>query len=74
MPDTPPDVDRRLMDLEVKLSFTEDLVEHLNLAVARQQRQMEALVLELRRLQQLYRDADAAGSARTLRDELPPHY
>ncbi len=34
---TPDDIDRRFEDLEIKLSFTEDLVEQLNEIVARQQ-------------------------------------
>ena len=63
----------RLNDLEIKASFTEDLVDHLNHLVARQQVQIELLLREVARLRELGTDADS-GTARGLRDELPPHY
>jgi SlyX protein len=67
------DIDRRLTDLEVKASFNEDLVEHLNLTVARQQQQIDLLLRELSQLRQQL--PEGGGSAmRNLRDELPPHY
>ena len=65
--------EHRLTELEVKLSFTEDLVEHLNRLVAEQQRQIEQLARELVRLRQQAPD-DGAPSFRSLRDEIPPHY
>ncbi|MEO8298353.1 MAG: SlyX family protein [Burkholderiales bacterium] len=66
-------IDKRLEDLEIKASFTEDLLDQLNLVVVRQQRQIDLL---MRELTQLREQADSAGpaSARNLRDELPPHY
>jgi hypothetical protein len=36
-------VDARLLALEVKASFTDDLVDELNRTIARQQQQLEAL-------------------------------
>ncbi len=64
--------DQRLTDLEVKLSYTEDLVEHLNTVVIEQARQIDLLVRELLQLRD---QADSAQpSFRSLRDELPPHY
>lgn len=68
------DTDRRLTDLEVKASFMEDLVEALNTTVARQQRQIDALLHELAELRRRQPDADGAAPFRSLRDELPPHY
>ncbi len=68
----PADVDARLTELEIKASFTEDLVDHLNQVIVRQQQQIDAL---LREVQQLRQQAPDAGSGtRSLRDELPPHY
>jgi SlyX protein len=69
---SPHDHDTRLTDLEVKLSFTEDLVDHLNQIVARQQLQIDLLMRELRQLREQVRDSGTAP--RSLRDELPPHY
>ena len=64
--------DKRLTDLEVKASFTDDLLDHLNETVARQQQQIDLLVREVLQLRgQL---ADASPVPRTLRDEIPPHY
>ena len=67
------DVDARLTELEIKAAFTEDLLEHLNRLVARQQEQIELLIRELVQLRQ-QQTAAAEGGARSLRDELPPHY
>jgi SlyX protein len=67
------DADHRLNELEIKLSFTEDLLEQLNLAIYRQQQQIDTLALQVVQLRQQSPDSAAAG-ARNLRDELPPHY
>ena len=66
-------MEERLGELEIKLSFTEDLVEQLNLTVFRQQQQIELLQQELRTLRQQMHAALPAD-ALNLRDELPPHY
>ena len=67
------DVEKRLTDLEVKASFTEDLVDHLNQIVARQQLHIDRLLQEVNRLREQGSSADSE-SFRSLRDELPPHY
>ena len=66
-------VEDRLIDLEIKASFTEDLLDHLNQIVTRQQDQIDALMRELAALRQQGAEPDA-GSFRSLRDDLPPHY
>jgi SlyX protein len=67
------EIESRLEDLEVKASFTEDLLDHLNATVAQQQRQIELLVQELRRLRELLPEASTPVQ-RNLREEIPPHY
>ncbi|HWS74124.1 MAG TPA: SlyX family protein [Quisquiliibacterium sp.] len=67
------DVEKRLTELEIKAAFTEDLLDHLNRLVARQQEQIELLIRELVQLRQ-QQAAAGEGSPRSLRDELPPHY
>jgi SlyX protein len=67
------DVDKRLTDLEVKASLTEDLVDRLNEVVARQQEQIDLLLREVGRLARRG-TADDEPAFRSLRDELPPHY
>ena len=71
------DIDERLMALEVKASFTEDLLDELNRTVARQQQQIEALARELVRLRgqvQEMGEQDASGDGTGSRQEVPPHY
>ena len=65
--------DDRLTALEIKASYTEDLLDELDKVVARQQLQIEALIREVRALRERQPEA-VPGMARNLRDELPPHY
>jgi SlyX protein len=71
--DTPSPLEQRLIDLEIKASYTDDLLDRLNEEVVRQQAQIDLLKREIGRLQQLVQDG-TTGPARSLRDELPPHY
>ncbi|MFT3804821.1 MAG: SlyX family protein [Burkholderiaceae bacterium] len=64
---------RRLVEIEIKLAFSEDLIERLDQTVIRQQAQIDALLRETARLRDRLADV-AAPASRTLRDELPPHY
>ena len=64
---------QRLTELEIKASFTEDLLDQLNLVIVRQQGQIDALVHELRQLREQRPESAGAGAARLLHD-LPPHY
>ncbi|XAH25271.1 SlyX family protein [Xylophilus sp. GW821-FHT01B05] len=64
--------DQRLTDLEIKASFTEDLLDQLNLTIYRQQQQIDSLVLQVTQLRQQM--PEGGGATRNLRDELPPHY
>ena len=66
-------VDQRLMDLEIKASFSEDLLDQLNQIIVRQQQQIDLLIEEVSRLRQPAREG-GDGHARQLMDDLPPHY
>ena len=48
--------DQRLTALEIKASFTEDLLEELNDVIIRQQRQIDALMAEIGDLRQILGD------------------
>ncbi|WP_412480361.1 SlyX family protein [Azonexus sp. IMCC34839] len=63
----------RLTDLEVKLSFTEDLVDDLNRTIFRQQQQIDLLINEIRSLRDQLTNMQPE-ERRSLRDEIPPHY
>jgi SlyX protein len=68
-------VDERLMALEVKASFSEDLVDELNRTVARQQQQIEALARELMRLRgQVEAMGEQERTGADASSEVPPHY
>lgn len=65
--------DRRLTNLEIKVAFTDDLLDEINQTLYRQQQQIEMLTRELQTLREQAGDA-GSGNTRSLRDELPPHY
>lgn len=63
----------RLAEIEIKLSFNEDLLEELNRTVAHQQQRiadLEQLVRDLRLQLQRSLPAETGESAH----EIPPHY
>lgn len=66
-------VDARLNALEIKASFTEDLVEQLNQIIIRQQQDLDALARQMGQLRDQLPEP-GAGQPRSARDELPPHY
>lgn len=65
--------DQRLTELEIKLSYAEDLLDTLNAQVARQQEQIHRLLAEVADLRRRGAE-DGQPGFRSLRDELPPHY
>ncbi|MBS0294410.1 MAG: SlyX family protein [Proteobacteria bacterium] len=65
-------LDARIEALEVKVAFTEDMLDQLNLTIYRQQQQIEQLTREVVQLRQ--QQPEGGGAVRSLRDELPPHY
>ena len=67
-------IEQRLEALEIKASFTEDLVDRLDQVIIRQQQTLDAIVAQLQRLREQAERGEASGGARNLRDELPPHY
>jgi SlyX protein len=65
--------DERLTELEIKASFSEDLLDQLNQVIVRQQQQIDALIREVGWLRQAGVDGGQTG-ARNPHDDLPPHY
>ena len=66
------DLEQRLVALEIKATFQEDLLEELNQTVFRQQQQIELLIRDVVRLCQ--NSDGGTGGSTGARDELPPHY
>ena len=64
--------EERITNLEIKLSFTEDLIEKLNETVYKQQQQIEFLYRELRAIKEQASSSGGGGGASS-QDEIPPH-
>jgi len=64
---------QRLESLEIKASFTEDLLDQLNMTIYQQQGLIDRLTREVLQLRQQVPEGGVSGP-RDLRDELPPHY
>lgn len=69
----PDPLEQRLIDLEIRFSYADDLLDALNAQVARQQDQIDRLMAEVAELRRR-REDEPGGGFRSLRDELPPHY
>ncbi|CAG2148053.1 Protein SlyX [Cupriavidus campinensis] len=67
-------MESRLTDLEIKVAFQEDLIETLNLAVARQQQQLDLLQAQFRALYQQVRTSASTAAESNPQHEIPPHY
>ena len=70
-------MDEKIIELETKFSFQEELLRELNESVINQQRQLEEMRHDIVRLQnQLSEvvDAQSAQISQTANDEKPPHY
>ena len=72
--------DQRLTDLEIKATFTEDVLEQFDAVIVRQQAQIDMLIAQVRQLRQSQAiaaspagDAEDAGDT-SLRNDLPPHF
>ncbi len=69
--------DQRLNDLEIKATYSEDLLEQLDAVIVRQQQQIDLLVREVHALRELQKDAGSGSgqsAAKPLREDVPPHF
>ena len=64
--------EERITNLEIKLSFAEDLIEKLNETVYKQQQQIEFLYRALKAIKE--QASSGGGGGGSLKDEIPPHY
>lgn len=67
-------MEERLTELEIRLNLAEDVIEELNRTVFRQQEQLDLLQEQLRLLYKQMQAHSGPAEARSLRDEIPPHY
>ena len=66
-------MEHRLEQLEIKASYSDDLLDTLNTLVAQQQQHIDLLLREMQWMRQQAADSQS-GTFRSLRDDLPPHY
>lgn len=71
--DIPQAIEERLVNLEVKAAYADDLLDQLSDQIYRQQQQIDLLLHELRLMRERLPEAGTAAP-RSLRDEIPPHY
>jgi SlyX protein len=71
--DAEQEIDKRLTELEIKASFSEDLLDQLNQVIVRQQQQIDLLLREVSELRQQLPEAGTRQPGRSA-DDLPPHY
>lgn len=66
-------IEHRLEQLEIKASYSDDLLDTLNTLVAQQRQHIDLLLREMQWMRQQAADSQS-GTFRSLRDDLPPHY
>ena len=70
------ELNKRLIELEIKLVFQDELLEKLNQTVIRQQQQLDLLQGQLKLVYQTANknQQDSKETGYSLFEELPPHY
>ncbi len=67
-------IEERLVNIETKISYQEDLVDELNKVVYQQQQQITQLEAICKSLARHIQSQDEAGNERKPANEMPPHY
>ena len=68
-------MEKKLVELETKYSFQEDLLQSLNEAIVKQQKEIERLGDEIKLLQNQLIDLEQSSYGNTdIEIERPPHY
>lgn len=66
--------DDRIIELEIKAAYQEDLLQELNKIVSQQQQQIERLEATCRLLNERIKSLSVEGGGGETIDEVPPHY
>lgn len=67
-------IEQRLIELETKCAYQDDALQVLSDEIARQQRDLEALQLLIRQLQERVSSQGDPLFQGTARDNIPPHW
>jgi SlyX protein len=68
------DVDKRLIELEIKISYQEDLIQELNAIVCAQQKKIAQLGESFEVLNDRIKELSASTPGSLVESEKPPHY
>lgn len=66
-------MENRIAEVEIKLSYVEELLDAMNLTVFRQQQQIDNLQQQMRSLREQI-SLSLPTETRNLREDIPPHY
>jgi SlyX protein len=66
--------DDRIIELEIKAAYQEDLLQELNKIVGQQQQQIDRLEATCRLLNDRIKSLSTEGGSGEIVDEVPPHY
>ena len=66
--------DDRIIELEIKTAYQEDLLQELNKIVGQQQQQIDRLEATCRLLNDRIKSLSTVGDSGEVIDEVPPHY
>ena len=67
-------IEERLVNIEAKITFQEDLIEELNKTVYQQQKKLDRLEAVCESLARNFASLAEAGNGRMSANERPPHY
>jgi SlyX protein len=67
-------IEERLVNIETKISFQEDLIEELNKVIYQQQQRLDQLEAICTSLTRRIQSMDEAGNESKSVNERPPHY
>ena len=63
-----------IIELETKISYQEHLIQELNDVITHQQKQIDALEVEMKRIRDHLKSSNASQIARPEEEVPPPHY
>lgn len=66
--------EKRIIDLEIRFSYQDELLNTLNEVVTRQQTTIERLEKEILDIKRNVNASNSVGGVGSLKDEKPPHY
>ena len=66
--------ENRIVELEIKTAYQEDLLQELNKIVGQQQRQIDRLEATCRLLNERIKSLSVEGGSGENNEEMPPHY